>query len=354
MEGSSLQRTTLFLLILLLFCQSACADTVHILWADLSDPFCAQTRLALEDTFSMSGISLVHENAALSQWAQIDLAEAAVAAAPAILCVQTCEYASLSAARAVMEAPIAAGIPVIFFGRQIGPSVDGIRDFLSQYDNVWYVHHDQADIGKSQGTAAGAYLAAHYAACDLNGDGYISAVVLQGDPYDSDASDRALYAIQEADRILTTSGYPALIGPDSDHPAVYADPECMWSAEFGRNTLSELLTTFSPSSGQMIELVLCGNDDMANGAVNALTHVGYNSDLPGAPAIPVYGVDGTLLAKELISGHRMAGTVARSPEHLAHTLVALCMEMLGKESNIPEGTRADGHLLFPAYDVLQE
>ena len=349
-----MKRAVRMLLILLLLCSNACAETVHILWADLSDPFCAQTRLALEEAFSASGISLVHENASLSQWTQIDQAEAAVASAPSLLCIQTCEYASLTAARTVLEAPVAAGIPVIFFGRQIAPSLDGIHTFLAQYDQVWYVHHDQADIGKSQGAAAGAYLAAHYAACDLNGDGYISTVVLQGDPYDTDASARATYAIQEADRVLSLDGYPALIGPDSDAPAVYADPECMWSAEFGRNTMSELLTVFSPSSGQMIELVLCGNDDMANGTINALTRVGYNSDLPGAPSIPVYGVDGTLLSRELISGHRMTGSVARSPEHMAQALSALCMQLLGKESSIPEETRVDNHCLFPPYDVISQ
>lgn len=50
----------------------------------------------------------------------------------------------------------------------------------------------------------------------------------------------------------------------------------------------------------MIELVICNNDGMAEGAVTALNTAGYNLGSE-SKSIPVFGVDATDAAKSLIA-----------------------------------------------------
>mgnify|MGYP002624167450 FL=1 len=295
-------------------------SVVYILFSDLSDTFDAQIRLNLEPLLEAEDWYPISLSASGSQWGEVDLAQTVASGVPAAVCIEVCEYQSVSAAKAVALPFESRKIPVIFFGRAIAPSLDDTRTFLSEHAICRYVNHDVYAIGTAQGTSIGQYLNAHYNACDLNGDGVISYVALQGDPSDPDAAARARTAVEAANEALSAAGHPALAWYDGSGLVALADPQCTWSADFARNTLSTILKTHGPDSGQMIELVICGNDDMANGAVNALFHVGYNTDEDGSPAIPVYGVDGTLLAQELIRKGRMTGTVVRNPEAIAQTV----------------------------------
>ena len=60
----------------------------------------------------------------------------------------------------------------------------------------------------------------------------------------------------------------------------------------------------------MIELVICNNDGMAEGAVSALNDKGYNLGTgKDCKMIPVFGVDATDAAKQLIADGKMTATV---------------------------------------------
>ena len=343
-----------FLLVFMLLAGSAAAESAAVLWADLNDPFSATTRVCLEELLQGSDVTLTHYDALYSQWTQMDQIEEALDAHADLIFVQSCEYASASAARALLGPIQDAGIPVVFFGRQIAANNEKIASLLAGYDKSLYVHHDSIDIGRTQGVAAGMKLASDFGKYDLNGDGWIATVVLKGDPMDTDAENRAVQAVTFANEILAESGLAPLAWFGSDSPLVMADPNCMWSADFARDTIAELLKTNGPKSGQMIELILCGNDDMANGAVNALFHVDYNTDLEGSPAIPIYGVDGTLLAQELIEKNRMTGTVIRSATNMAVCMVSAMRELLTGEEQTYDAARREGQLIFPAYEVIQE
>ena len=75
------------------------------------------------------------------------------------------------------------------------------------------------------------------------------------------------------------------------------------------------LVSFNESSKNMIELVICNNDGMAEGAVASLQQAGYNK--PGAHTIPVFGVDATDAAKTLIKEGAMIGTVKQDANGMA-------------------------------------
>ena len=74
------------------------------------------------------------------------------------------------------------------------------------------------------------------------------------------------------------------------------------------------LSQYNEANGNMIELIICNNDNMAEGALEA---AGYNTGAESATTIPVFGVDATDAAKELIAAGKMTGTVKQDAEGMA-------------------------------------
>ena len=73
--------------------------------------------------------------------------------------------------------------------------------------------------------------------------------------------------------------------------------------------------SYNEDNGNMIELVICNNDGMAEGVIASLQEKGYNVD--GAHVVPVFGVDATDNAKALIAEGAMTGTVKQDAEGMA-------------------------------------
>lgn len=306
-------KKLLCLLLCLVFPVSALAE-VCVLFSDLSDTFSASIRADLVPLLEQASMGYSVMDAHGSQWTQMDQGMLLAEKSPEAVAIQACEYGSLSAARAVAGPLLEKGIPVIFFGRVMYPDAASGRAFFQGQDRAWYLNHDVPRLGLTQGQAAGQYLAAHYDACDLDGDGRISCVVLQGDVMDEDACTRSASSVEAVNDILVSKGFPRLCGIQGDEPPVLSDPDSLWSARFAKSEMDRILQRTMP------ELVLCGNDDMAIGAVNALSEKGYNTDLPGAPCIPVYGIDLSPVAQSLIAQGRMYGSVGRSPAEMAAML----------------------------------
>ena len=85
--------------------------------------------------------------------------------------------------------------------------------------------------------------------------------------------------------------------------------------------MSTNLSSYSDANKNMIELVICNNDGMAEGVVSALQSVGYNTG--DGKSIPVFGVDATDSAKALIKAGQMTATVKQDAVGMAETICAL-------------------------------
>ena len=72
----------------------------------------------------------------------------------------------------------------------------------------------------------------------------------------------------------------------------------------------------------MVELIICNNDGMAEGAISALQNVGYNNG-EGTTIIPVFGVDATDSAKALIKAGNMTGSIKQDAVGMATTINTL-------------------------------
>ena len=81
----------------------------------------------------------------------------------------------LRPAKDIVEAARAADIPVIFFNREVADN-----DVINSYEKCAFVGTNAPDAGHMQGEMIGEYLLANYDAVDLNGDGTISYVLVQG------------------------------------------------------------------------------------------------------------------------------------------------------------------------------
>ena len=87
----------------------------------------------------------------------------------------------------------------------------------------------------------------------------------------------------------------------------------------------------------MIELVICNNDNMAEGAITALNTAGFNLG-NGKKSIPVFGVDATEAAKVLIADGKMTGTVKQDADGMADAIIKLCANGLSENTGLMDNT----------------
>ena len=309
------------MLLLALPVVSSAERRVALLFADLSDSFTGAIRAELMPRQAEQGVTFMQMDAHLSQFTQVDQAEQALGQGAEVLCIQLCEYGASSAVKSILKLAEEQGVPCIFFARAIAYDEASIQAILDEYSLCAYVNHRTEDIGTIQGMGAGEQLNEDYSSYDRNGDGKIAYLGFQGDAWDPDCLARAANSLSACNALLPSQGHPELVPLlGSEEDSVIYDQMCMWSANFSKDELSRIIP------GQMPEIIFCGNDDMALGCINALWDIGYNTGKDGDPVIPIYGVDGTDLAFELIENGRLAGTVTRSAKGIADGL----LEMIGR------------------------
>ena len=210
----------------------------------------------------------------------------------------------------------AAGIPVVFFNRDFDVSV------LESYEETAFVGTDPAEAGHMQGKAAGEYLVKNYDKVDLNGDGKISYVMFKGQEGNPEADYRTQYGVEDANAVLAEAGKPALEFYDANNADKFlVDRNGTWSAQASNEYMTTILSEYTEANNNMVELVICNNDGMAEGAITALKTAGYNASAD--KAIPVFGVDATDAAKELIAAGSMVGSIKQDAEGMAAAIALL-------------------------------
>ena len=132
----------------------------------------------------------------------------------------------------------------------------------------------------------GEYVKRNYEAVDLNKDGEISYVMFMGEKGNNEAIFRTRYGVEDADRVLTEANLKPLKFYDPSNTDKYlVDKDGKWSASAANEYMTTALASYNEANNNMIELVICNNDGMAEGAISALNTVGYNTG--GEKMIPV-------------------------------------------------------------------
>jgi methyl-galactoside transport system substrate-binding protein len=188
-----------------------------------------------------------------------------------------------TAAAMIIAKAKAKNVPVVFFNREPLPAD------MQSWDKVYYVGAKAEDSGTFQGQIAVDYFKANSGA-DKNKDGVIQYIMIKGEPGHQDAELRTEFSV----KAITAAGLKV---------EKLAEDYANWDRVRGQ----EKMSAFLAAQGDKIELILCNNDDMALGAIEALKAAGYNTG--SAKYIPVIGVDATAPGKKAVEDGTMLGTV---------------------------------------------
>jgi len=214
-----------------------------------------------------------------------------------------------SSADAMIDRIVAAGIPLVLINREPlayaadGSTLDEQYEGILKNPRVCYVGADARQSGSFQGRII-AELPNHG---DINGDGKISYIMIEGDPENIDAQYRTQFSI----KYLTDAGYTV---------------ECLddqvgnWAQARGQEICANALAKF----GRQIEVVFCNNDAMALGAAAAIQAAGRTV----GKDIYLVGVDALAECVEMVNAGTMTGTVLNDHVGQSHKAVDVAVELL--------------------------
>ena len=216
-----------------------------------------------------------------------DRIDTAISQGANLLIVNIVTSGSVDASQAIVDKASAAGIPVIFFNRAV-ESDEEEGKVLGAYDKCAFVGTDAPEAGHMQGKMIGEYVVENYDKVDLNGDGKISYAMFMGQLGNVEAIYRTQFGVEDANAVLTEAGKPELEYFDASNTDKYqVDQEGNWSATAANNYMNTNLAQFNEDNDNMIELVICNNDGMAEGVVTALNDKGYNLGTEGLSLIHI-------------------------------------------------------------------
>ncbi|MCR5372513.1 MAG: substrate-binding domain-containing protein, partial [Solobacterium sp.] len=213
-----------------------------------------------------------------------------------------------SSADAVIDKVVAAEIPLVPINRE-PMGTDGDMSYKGILDNatVCYIGADARQSGTFQGEIV-AELPDHG---DINGDGKISYIMIEGDPENVDAQYRTEFSI----KALTDAGYEV---------ECLADQVGNWKQENGQTICANALAQY----GDDIEVVFCNNDAMALGAYAAIEAAGRTV----GEDIYLLGVDALAECVEMVENGTMTGTVLNDHIGQSHTAVDVAVKALNGDA----------------------
>jgi len=214
-----------------------------------------------------------------------------------------------AAASTIIAKAKAAKIPLVLFNKEATEA-----GAMASYDRVWYVGTNSAESGIIQGQMMVNDWKAN-PAWDRNKDGTVQYVMLKGEPGHPDAEARTKYSVKS----FVDAGIKV------QQLALEADPN--WSTTHGNDKMAAWLTS---SFGKDIELVICNNDGMAFGAINALKAAKVK--------LPIYGVDALAQALTHIAEGELNGTVLNDGVNQARATIDLAINAALGKANATEGT----------------
>ena len=195
-----------------------------------------------------------------------------------------------SSAEALIDKIEAAGIPCILINRE--PELASFQ----KYDKVCYVGAD----ARQSGTMQGNIVLSLPNKGDINGDGKVSYIMIEGDPENSDAQYRTQFSV----KALKDAGVKV---------------ECLddqvgnWAQAKGQEICANALAKF----GKKVEVVFCNNDAMALGAAAAIQAAGRTV----GKDIYLLGVDALDECVEMVKKGTMTGTVLNDHIGQSHAAV---------------------------------
>ena len=305
---------------------------IGVFYYTYADTYIASVRTALDKKLDDMGVKYQDYDGNNNQTTQNEQIDTVIQTGANLLIVNIVTSGSNDASTQIIDKAKAADVPVIFFNRAVEDEKSEEGTILGSYEKCAFVGTDAPEAGHMQGEMIGDYVVENFDTVDLNGDGKISYAMFMGQLGNAEAIYRTQFAVEDANKKLEEAGKPALEFFDPANTDKYqVDQDGAWSATAANNYMTTNLSQYNEGNNNMIELIICNNDGMAEGAVAALNDKGYNTGDP-AKTIPVFGVDATDAAKKLIADGKMVGTIKQDAEGMAACIAQLTQNTAdGKE-----------------------
>lgn len=229
-----------------------------------------------------------------------------------------------TSAPGILEKTSAENVPVVFF------NVEPEEGVLAGAPGNYYVGAKAEESGTMQGEALVDYWNNNPDA-DRNGDGVMQYVMIMGDPGHQDSILRTEYSV----KAITDAGIEV---------EEVANDTANWARAEGQDVMARILAAHDD-----IEAIICNNDEMALGAIEALKASGYLVD--GGTFIPVVGVDCNEEAQIAIKEGTMYASVFNDAYGQADAVVKLCNLIAKGEEPTSEnlGYEMDGQYVWVPY-----
>ncbi len=235
------------------------------------------------------------------------------------LCINPVDRTTTSG---VIDAAMAANVPVVFFNRQ------PIEEDLNRWDQLYYVGVDAKESAALEAGIVADRYEKDPASLDKNGDGAISYVLLEGESNHQDSLIRTEWSVQTLKDLHVplkriTSGI----------------------ANWERSQASAMMEQWLTDYPDQIELVISNNDDMALGALDAQERTGTGS-------LCAVGIDGTVQGQAAVRNGRLLGTVSSDKSGYADAIFTIASSA-GRKEPIPERiTMADGKYHWTKQNIV--
>ncbi len=208
-----------------------------------------------------------------------------------------------SAASYVINKAMDADIPVVFFNRE------PVEEDMRRWERLYYVGEDARESAVLQGNILVDAYREDPSILDLDGNGKVSYVLLEGESSHQDSLIRTEWSVQT----LKDGGVPIekLTGG---------------IANWDRSQAAALMDQWLEEYPEEIELIVCNNDEMALGAADALERSGDSRP------VKIVGIDGTPQGIEGLENGKLFGTVQCDSEEYADVIFEIAAaEALGQK-----------------------
>lgn len=291
---------------------------VGVIYRDGRDESNAQFRTALEASLRAQGYELIVVQSQSDPQLQLTQVEEL---AQQHCCAIIVEPVEENVPEALLEALQSTGLPAVISAQQ--PS----QLSMEEYPHIQYVG---SGSGEQIGAEQGSMVRSLENGGDINGDGVVCYMIIQGPEEDPDAAART-----EAFEAALQSGSV----PTQRLSIDYGD----WTEESGKAICSQELAIF----GMDIEVIACGNDAMARGAAQAIADGGWQV----GQDVYLFGVDGDTQALSLIQEGLMTGTVYQDVQAQA---VQICTQLENLLSGQESQSRSTAGIAAVTQDNVEQ
>lgn len=304
-----------------------------VIWRAFDDQFQSGFRIIMEgQEEELGGITLDMQDAANDVSTANNKLDAALTKGTDVVAICAPDRESTETMAQKCDAD---GVPAVFF------NMEPMESTMESYDNIWYVGAEAAQSGEMCAQALINYWNENTEIADKNGDGVLQLVILQGE-------------IGQQDVQLRTQAYEDTLKAQGIDYEILAMDTANWDQAQALDKMNAWITAYGIDG---IEGVLCNNDSMAMGAVQACINNGYNSGDP-EKFVPIVGIDANIDALEAMKAGSLLGTVLNDRQNQSIAIINV-IKAVNAGQEITEDVvgvdcTVDGKYIWVPYVIVDE